>query len=91
MKPKGLLAKAQRPFEVEGVEMAKISLDNGNSIVNVSDLSDEQCADVADLICHTSDDAVEQTRNELAPCSNREFVTRFCEIIAERGETFTIG
>lgn len=64
--------------------MAKLSINNGTSCVALDDLSDADLDTLFQPLVNLSDDeAREQTNSELAPCTTREFMTRYLELAKE--------
>jgi hypothetical protein len=64
--------------------MARRSVNNGTSYVDLSDLSDDDLETLfVPLMNLGEDEAREQTHSELAPCTTREFMTRYLELAKE--------
>ena len=62
----------------EGSKMKNISIDNGNSFVSVQ----EAIAKVSweTIVAFMDDDIRETVHNEIAPCTEEEFLTRYLEL-----------
>lgn len=61
--------------------MARLSVNNGTSYIDLSELSDGDLETLfAPLANLMDDDAREQTHSELAPCTTREFMTRYLDL-----------
>jgi hypothetical protein len=58
--------------------MAQISVDNGRSYVTPNEAIEAQPWDV--IVSFMDDDVRETVHNELAPCTEAEFLTRYLEL-----------
>lgn len=69
---------APKTEKKEGSKMRNISIDNGNSFVSVP----EAIAKVSweTIVAFMDDDIRETVHNEIAPCTEEEFLTRYLEL-----------
>lgn len=58
--------------------MAQISIDNGHSYVDASEALEAISLDT--MLNYMDDDTREAVHNEIAPCTDIEFLTRYLEI-----------
>lgn len=58
--------------------MAQISIDNGHSYVTASEALETVSLDT--MATYMDDDACEAVHNEIAPCTDVEFLTRYLEL-----------
>lgn len=61
--------------------MAQISIDNGHSYVTASEALETISLDT--MTNYMDDDTREAVHNELAPCTDVEFLTRYLEFAAD--------
>lgn len=62
----------------------RVSLDNGNRKVDAADLTDGEIGQHWDALTHAMDDDVrERVHAELAPCSQRDFLSRYLELASD--------
>lgn len=58
--------------------MKNISVNNGNTYCTVKEALEKHSLDV--MLNYMEDEACEQVHNELAPCSDEKYLTRYLEI-----------
>jgi hypothetical protein len=61
--------------------MAQISIDNGHSYVTASEALETISLDT--MLNYMDDDTREAVHNELAPCTDAEFLTRYLEFATD--------
>lgn len=61
--------------------MKRISIDNGHSFISVPDALAKFSIDT--LAYYMDDDTREQAHDELAPCTDEEFLARYLELAPE--------
>lgn len=75
----GLYLFRVEPFEYRtGAEPARISIDNGMTYCTVSEAIEAKDWDL--IVSFMDDDVREDVHDELAPCTNEEFLTRYLEL-----------
>jgi hypothetical protein len=60
--------------------MARISITNGHSYVDVGSLTEEEVERVAGVIFEVGGELAERVSIEMAPCEPHEYVERYAEL-----------